>query len=148
MCVHVGICQTAAFQCPHDHYQYPSGACSSCFTIVSRNMSFNEAQGRCSLDGGDLTTTEDEINLRLLSRYLEGLKETRKLWIGYRLSSSGSRIGLKGNEAPAVLLDDSNFDGSTAGDVNSCVGIQNGRFFVAPCNDKLPYICTIVYNGE
>ena len=105
-------------------------------------------QSRCNLLGGKLTTTEDETNFELLSRYLGGLNESRRLWIGYRYSSSGSRIGLEGNEAPGVVQDDSNFNGSTTGNINSCIGIQNGKFIVAPCTDTLPFICTIAYNGE
>ena len=98
--------------------------------------------------GGELTTTENETNFELLSRYLGGLNESRRLWIGYRYSSSGSRIGLEGNEAPGVVLDDGNFNGSTSGNDRSCVGMENGKFIVASCTSELPFICTIVYNGK
>ena len=145
---HTGISQTAAFQCPPDHYPYPNDACSSCFTIVDGGLNFEAAQGHCILLGGELTTIQNETDFELLSRYLGGLRETRKLWIGYRLTNSGSRIGLEGNEAPDVVRDDNNFNGSTSGDDNSCIGIWNGKFIVAPCTNALPFICTIVYNGE
>ena len=139
---------TAAFQCPPDQYPYPSDACSSCFTIVNERQNFDSARGYCSVLGGELTTTENETNFELLSRYLEGLNESRRLWVGYRYSSSGSRIGLEGNEAPGVVLDDGNFKGSTSGNDRSCVGMENGKFVVASCTIELPFICTIVYNGK
>ena len=95
-----------------------------------------------------MITTESEQQFRLLSRYLGGLQEKRTLWIGYRLSSSGSRIGLEGDGAPSVILDNNNFNGSTSGNGDSCVGIQSDKFVVVPCAQTLPSICTITYDGE
>ena len=137
----------ASFHCPAGHYPY--GGCSSCFKIVDTSLNFDGARRYCIHDlGGNLVTTEDSIQLTLLSRYLGGLRESRRLWIGYRLSSFGTRIGLKGNQAPDVVQNDRNFNGSTSGDVDSCIGIQGGKYVVVPCDQTLPFICVITYNGE
>lgn len=93
-------------------------------------------------------TTEDDVQLTLLSRYLGGLRESRKLWIGYRLSNDGIRIGLEGGLAPEVVQNDRNFDGSTSGDDNSCIAIQGEKYVVADCDEAHPFICVITYSGE
>ena len=93
-------------------------------------------------------TTKDGSQFNLLSRYLGGLSESRKLWIGYRMSNSGSRIGLEGDRAPDIVQYNGNFNGSTSGNSDSCIGIQTGKFIIASCSQRLPFICTIVYDGR
>ena len=83
-----------------------------------------------------------------LGRYLEGLNETRTLWIGYRYVM-GSRVDVAGQAAPEVLQDGGNFvSGTTAGDADTCIGVQEGRFVNVPCAERRPFICHFTYAGE
>ena len=83
-----------------------------------------------------------------LGRYLEGLNDTRTLWIGYQYVM-GNRVDVAGRAAPEVLQDSSNFvSGTTTGNTDTCIGVQEGRFVNVPCAERHPFICLFTYSGE
>ena len=135
-----------SIECPEG--QYPYGGCSSCFSLVEQASDFDSAIQNCQQLGGQLLTIEDASQLDILGFYLEGLRETRQLWVGYRYHSDGSRIDLEGQVAPAVIGDNGSFVGTTSGNQQTCVGVRGFSLLSLPCAQSLSSICMFTYGGE
>lgn len=135
----------SSLTCPQNHYPY---TCAACFTIPPSELDFNSSLAFCQNMNGTLITVENSTQMLTLGRYLEGLNETRILWIGYRYVM-GSRVDVAGQPAPEVLQGSRNFvSGTTAGDTDTCIGVQEGRFVNVPCAERRPFICHFTYSGE
>ena len=136
-----------SFNCPENQYPY---SCSTClkFSDMGIEGDFDVSTKHCRDRGGDLISVEDDLKFKTLTRYLLGLNETRRLWIGYRYTSSGSQVGTDGKVAPSLLQSEGNFNGEMSGDENSCIGIHKGMFFTASCSESLGFICLYIYKGE
>ena len=136
----------SALSCPQNHYPY---SCSTCLTIATNELDFNSSNVYCRNRSGILITVDNSQQMLTLGRYLEGLNDSRRLWIGYRYTSSGRPVDMTGQAAPAVLQDNRNFEGGViAGDTNTCIGVQMGSFFNAPCTEGLAFICSYRYSGK
>ena len=136
----------SALSCPQGHFPY---SCSTCFRIATNELDFDSSDAHCQNKSGFLITVDNSTQMLMLGRYLEGLNDSRKLWIGYRYASTGGAVDMAGQAAPDVLQDGTNFaGGATAGGANTCIGVQEGRFFNAPCTEGYPFICSYTYSGK
>ncbi len=138
------------FNCPTKQFLYDD--CSTCF-YLEEPRTFQEAEQFCKSGGGNLISIQNYSHLARLERYLEGLKETRSFWVGYRYSSEGERVSLEGDPAPDVIREDGNFNLTTATsnqqvDVGTCIGIRKGTFFNSGCSNSLPFLCAYNYTGK
>ena len=135
----------SSLNCPQNHYPF---TCATCFTIPEDVLDFNSSLAFCQIANGTLITVENSSQMLTLGRYLEGLNDTRTLWTGYRYVM-GSRVDVAGQAAPEVLQDSGNFvSGTTTGDTDTCIGVQEGRFVNVPCSERRPFICLFQYSGE
>ena len=134
----------SSLNCPQNHYPF---TCATCFTIPENELDFNSSLAFCQNTNGTLITVENSTQMLTLGRYLEGLNDTRTLWIGYRYVM-GNQVDAAGRAAPEVLQDSGNFVSGTAGNTDTCVGVQEGRFVNVPCAERCPFICLFTYSGE
>ncbi len=123
---------TSALNCPENQFPY---SCSTCLQIEVRTNSFEASREHCERDGGRLVSVGNDLQFQTLGRYLSGLNETRRLWIGYRFNGSGEQVGVT-------------LDGVVVGDETSCIGVQEGMFVTAPCSTRLGFICSYTYESE
>lgn len=135
-----------SIECPEG--QYPYGGCSTCFSVVEQARDFDSAVQNCQQQGGQLLTIKDLSQFVRLGRYLEGLREDRQLWVGYRYSSDGSRVDIEGQVAPAVVSDDGSFVGTASGNQQTCIGVRGFSLLSVSCDQSLSSICMFTYGGE
>lgn len=103
----------------------------------------------CTSKRGRLLEVAGDADFKRLNRYLEGIRETRKLWVGYRYSASSVRVTVEGGVASDVVLDDGNFgSGNGVNGSTTCIAVKEGRFFDTPCSNFLPFLCQYSHSGK
>lgn len=139
---------TQAVSCPPSQYNYRG--CYTCFqlVVISTGLTFDGANQYCRSGGGGLISIPTTTDFVLLNRYLEGLEETRGVWVGYRYTESRERVDVSGAAAPSVLQDSGNFNRSSdSGGTGICIGLQNGKFFGTTCSSLMHFLCEYTYSG-
>lgn len=131
--------------CQTNQYRYK---CNTCFAIEDHPQSFNLAHQFCRDRRGHLLQLKDNTDFSTIKRYLKGLKETRKLWIGYRYNNSNDRVSADGGVASSVILQDENFNHqANQPDEMTCIAINGSFFSDVPCSNQLHPLCAYDYSG-
>ncbi len=74
--------------------------------------------------------------------------EERQLWIGYRYDNEGTRLAVDGEMAPAVILNNNNFVGSTTGDQLTCIAVQGSTLVNLQCTQTQAFACMYTFAGR
>ncbi len=133
-------------ECPEGQYPY---SCSTCLRIADTEKDFEASRENCESEGGELISVGDEMQFHVLGRYLSGLNNSRRLWIGYRYNSLGEQMAITGDEVPDLIFTEENFlTGDMVGNESDCIGVKEGMFFTAPCSESLGFVCSRTYEGN